>query len=179
MITLMILIPSISQAGSPFVLGSSNIINIPRSSFYNGDSNELEISGDYMEDNILEFPSFKIFSLEGRLFYGFEVNDFTTVVSIYQMYRSYPKYYEDLLGFAIDLETKEEENLIKLITTTEELDKSIKKKENYQNHYTKEIKKAKVLKREIRIKTILWAIGGVVLGASLGIVSGVFIEKNW
>jgi len=176
---LTILIPNLSRADSGFKLNDTAIQQLPNSSFFNGEAIELEVSTEYLSENLMAFPKYRTLIIDGKYFYAFSINDFTTVVSIYRLYKSFPKYYEGLIDYTIDLERREEYNVVDLVTTKGERQLARQERDTYKKQYTDEVKKSVSKERKTRIKTILWTVGGVVLGASLGVVSGIFIEKHW
>ncbi|MDC1299970.1 hypothetical protein N8Z24_00525 [bacterium] len=172
--------PKFSQASGLLDLRKDvEVLNVPYEGALLDFSNQIVFSDKYLENNMMAFPTYRKIIANKSSYYAFDSQEFFTLVSIYHIYKSYPRYYKSLLDYAVISNRMTTELAVAVGKGKEEnrvLDFS---REVYKKNYENEVKKGKIRSKRSRTKLIIWTIGGVVLGASLGTITGVFVEKYY
>ena len=173
------IVPGVIKAGGLLDLRGVDVLDIPYEGAFLDTGNEVLFSDKYLKNNMLAFPPYRKIKVGSSLYYSFDARDFFTVVSIYHLYRSFPRYYKTVLDYAVSADKISQQLAI---AYGEEKQRNVAvslRGEYYKQSYEHELKKKKIRNKKVRVQIILWAVGGVVLGASLGVVSGIFVEKYY
>ena len=168
-----------AEASGLMDLKTSGGLEVPQADATLDVGSQIMFSDKYLKNNLLAFPTHKKIMIGKSMYYAFHARDFFTIVSIYHLYRSFPRYYQSLLDYA-EMSTKFGQKLTLRYGVERQKTSALLTLVGLQKEKLElESKHRKLAKKKNKKKLILCTIGGVFLGATLGVVSGIFVEKYY